>query len=248
MGNKVAMIHQPHFIPWTPYFIRAITSDVLVVLDNVKFHKNYYQNRTMLTDDNGNKFWWTLPICHRDLNKNICEVSVANDILLPKMKNLINMRCKRYSNISNIIEKCFYIIEKKYPSLADINTSLIEYLIDIITNDSCLKKPEIVRSSDIEKIKQYDCRTNHLISLCEDQNCNGIIMGSDSMKCHDLNMINDYNISVFPAQNYLNFFEPSLSILNDLNKYGETGLKEIIIHLINKYNINIRSSMLWKNV
>lgn len=247
METRIAMIHQPHFIPWTPYFIRAITSDVLIILDNVKFHKNYYQNRTMLIDDNNRRFWWTLPISHKDLNKNINEVLVANNIEYKRMKNIINMRCSNYQDFINVVEKSFYIIENKNPMLSNINISLIDYFINIITTNNNLKKPKIICSSDIDKDVQYDNRTNHLISLCTNQDCNAIIMGTDSMKCHDLNMINKNNIKVLPAENYTDIFEPSISILNDFKKYGEKNLKEIISQLVNKYN-NIRSDLSWRNI
>ena len=38
-------IHQPHYLPWLRYFEKIARCDVFVVLDNIQFTKNGWQNR-----------------------------------------------------------------------------------------------------------------------------------------------------------------------------------------------------------
>ncbi len=41
-------IHQPHYLPWLRYFEKIARSDVFVVLDNIQFAKNGWQNRNKI--------------------------------------------------------------------------------------------------------------------------------------------------------------------------------------------------------
>jgi len=42
--------HQPNFIPWLPFFMKMAMSDHLLLLANVQFEKNGYQNRFKYKD------------------------------------------------------------------------------------------------------------------------------------------------------------------------------------------------------
>ena len=53
---KIA-IHQPNFIPWFPFFYKMAMVDVFVLLENVQFEKNGYQNRFKYKDK-----WITKPV------------------------------------------------------------------------------------------------------------------------------------------------------------------------------------------
>ncbi len=46
-------IHQLHYLPWLRYFEKIARSDVFIVLDNIQFTKNGWQNRNMVKTANG---------------------------------------------------------------------------------------------------------------------------------------------------------------------------------------------------
>lgn len=43
-------IHQPNFIPWFPFFYKMAMVDKFIILNNVQFEKNGYQNRYKIED------------------------------------------------------------------------------------------------------------------------------------------------------------------------------------------------------
>lgn len=48
-------IHQPHYLPWLRYFEKIARSDVFIVLDDVQYEKNGFQNRNKIKTPQG----WT---------------------------------------------------------------------------------------------------------------------------------------------------------------------------------------------
>lgn len=54
-------IHQPNFTPWFPYFYKMAMSDIFVILCQVDFEKNGFQNRYYL---NEKQKWVTKSVKH----------------------------------------------------------------------------------------------------------------------------------------------------------------------------------------
>lgn len=50
--------HQPNFIPWLPFFYKMAMVDLFIILANVQFEKNGYQNRYQLSSGR----WITKPV------------------------------------------------------------------------------------------------------------------------------------------------------------------------------------------
>ena len=58
---KKISIHQPHFLPWLGYFNKIIHADMFVVLEQVQYRKNYFQNRCKIKGNNKD-LWLSLPV------------------------------------------------------------------------------------------------------------------------------------------------------------------------------------------
>ena len=54
-------IHQLHYLPWLRYIEKVATSDVFIVLDNIQYSKNGWQNRNKIKSDRG-ELILTVPI------------------------------------------------------------------------------------------------------------------------------------------------------------------------------------------
>ena len=55
--------HQPQFIPWLGYFDKMLHCDLFVLLDDVQFKKNEWQNRNKIWSREGGQ-WLTVPVLH----------------------------------------------------------------------------------------------------------------------------------------------------------------------------------------
>ena len=59
----ICAIHQPQYLPWLGYFDKMAGADVFVLLDDVQFKKNEWQNRNRIRDAQGWQ-WITVPVLH----------------------------------------------------------------------------------------------------------------------------------------------------------------------------------------
>jgi len=57
-----AAIHQPEHFPYMGFFEKMKASEVFIILDNVKFKKNNWQNRNKIKNLNGDDEWITIPV------------------------------------------------------------------------------------------------------------------------------------------------------------------------------------------
>src|SRR5579884_3120031 len=73
---KVA-IHQPHYLPWLRYAAKLMLADVFVLLDDVQYTKNGWQNRNRIKHATG-WMYLTVPVSAHHGDR-ICDVAIAGD-------------------------------------------------------------------------------------------------------------------------------------------------------------------------
>lgn len=67
-------IHQLHYLPWLRYFDKIARSDVFIVLDNIQYNKNGWQNRNKIKAASG-ALLLTVPV-HAPLGCRLDEVTI----------------------------------------------------------------------------------------------------------------------------------------------------------------------------
>jgi len=70
-------IHQLHYLPWLRYFEKIVRSDVFIVLDNIQYNKNGWQNRNKIKTSQGATLL-TVPILSKH-QQNLDDVLIASD-------------------------------------------------------------------------------------------------------------------------------------------------------------------------
>ena len=117
---KKITIHQPEHFPYLGFFQKMNESDLFVVLDNVNYRKNYFQNRNKIKNTNGLDDWFTIPVEKNATNKLIKDVEVSSDSnWRRKLLNKLHMNLGL--NLKEIYES---------NSLIDINMKSIKYCMN----------------------------------------------------------------------------------------------------------------------
>ena len=112
----VVTIHQPEHFPYGGFFQKMNASDLFIVLDNVNYRKNYYQNRNKLLNNNGIDEWFTIQVEKGATSKHIKDVNVVDGNWKSKIIK------KLQQNLGVDLEHIY-----NHNKLIDINMDSIEY-------------------------------------------------------------------------------------------------------------------------
>ena len=75
----IVSIHQPEHFPYLGFFQKMKQSDLFIILDDVKFKKNNFQNRNRFLNSSGEEEWFTVPVEKKANSKLIKDVLVSED-------------------------------------------------------------------------------------------------------------------------------------------------------------------------
>ena len=127
----IVSVHQPQYLPWLGYFDKIARADVFVLLDNVQFKKNEWQNRNRIKTPQGAQ-WVTVPVGYR-FPQRIDEVTINNrEHWQNKQKQAIltNYRKAPYWTIlEGFFEELF---SRDWPMIAELNIFVVKRLAEIL--------------------------------------------------------------------------------------------------------------------
>jgi hypothetical protein len=68
--------HQPAYLPWLGYLDKVARSDVFIVVDDVQYEAQNFQNRNRVKINNGVS-WLTVPLVHGPQEERVCDKLIA---------------------------------------------------------------------------------------------------------------------------------------------------------------------------
>jgi hypothetical protein len=229
----ILSVHQPHFFPWAPYFLKISQSDVFILLDDVQFRKNYFQNRCEIATALGcEKKWLSVPI-----KKNISSKSKINEVLISEKfqeDEALSLIRLSYGNAP--------FFDQVYPDLQELFSSKDTHLCDINIRGIlwCLKvlriRTKILVSSQLN-LPLVDNPTMRLVNMCIYIEMNQYLSGPGGRDYMDLTLFTDNNIDVLWYESDKNSFEyrqpaesflPGLSILDMFFHIGYEGSSKLL--------------------
>jgi hypothetical protein len=216
-------IHQPQYLPWLGYLDKIDKADVFVILDNVQFKKNEWQNRNRIKTAQGHQ-WITVPVLYRFPEK-INEVRINNKANWGRkhLQALITNYSKStyFDNYKSFFEDIF---SRSWDRLVDINIEIIRFLISALDLNT-----KLVIASDL-KLREEP--TERLIDICKMLDGNRYLAGKDGNKYMNLELFEQEGIDVIfqdfkhPVYHQLfGDFEPCMSAIDLLFNCGDNSLE-----------------------
>ena len=216
-------IHQPQFLPWLGYLDKVQQADCFVMLDNVQFKKNEWQNRNQIRTCKGSQ-WLTVPILH-SFGQLICDVRINNtDHWKRKHLAALKTHYEGAPFFSQYFLELQEIYSKEWQKLSDFNVMILQWLLGhfgIVT--------PIQLSSDMNLRKQP---TERLIDICRTVGATTYLAGQGAQAYMDMRKfefsgfnleIQEFEPQVYP-QRY-DSFVPSLSAIDLLFNCGPDSLQ-----------------------
>lgn len=157
----IVTIHQPEHFPYEGFFQKMKKSDLFVLLDNVKFRKNYFQNRNKIINKNGKEEWFGVAVPKKSSSLLINQVSTVED----KINNWRQKTVKKLDyNLGIDMSKVY-----NHDKLLDINVSSIEWCRQQLD----IKTPMIYASS----LLATGSKSELLFQICKELNAKTYLSG-----------------------------------------------------------------------
>ena len=217
----IVAIHQLHYLPWIRYFHKMVQSDIFVVLDNIQYNKNGWQNRNKIKNPQG-WMYLTVPVVNK-FQQNLTEVKINNTIDWRKKhwKSLL----MNYSSGDFFEEhKSFFngVYEKEWEGLNDLNFEILQYLIQTLGI-----KAKIINGSELDVQGEA---TQRLVNICKAVGGDSYLSGAyaaeayldkDLFKKENISLkIQDWQCPKYKQQFMKAGFIPDLSIVDLLFNEG----------------------------
>ena len=130
--SKIVAIHQPETFPYAGYLNKMMSADVFIILDDVQFKKNNFQNRNRIY--RGKSEWLTIPVdlkCRLDSTIQYTKISYNVD-WKSRVLHQIELAYNRSPYYESIMGNLRPIIEGAGDSIFDFNMDVIYFFRDYL--------------------------------------------------------------------------------------------------------------------
>jgi len=183
----ICAIHQPQYMPWLGYFDKIDRADIFILLDDVQFKKNDWQNRNKIRTAQGWQ-WLTVPVLH-DFGQKIKEVHINNrENWRHDHLRAIELNYGKAPYYKKYMDFFHALYEKEWYSLAELNIFVTEEIMKFLG----IKTP-LVRASHY---KVTDECTQRLVDLCRAVKADTYLAGADGHKYMDMEMFKQSGITL----------------------------------------------------
>ena len=219
----IVSIHQPQYLPWLGYFDKIRRADFFVLLDNVQFKKNEWQNRNKIKTAQGWQ-WLTVPVKYK-FPQLINEVTINNSVRWQhKQRQAMLSNYKKGPCYHYLDDFSHEIFSHAWQSISQLNIRVVTRLAKILGIDT----PIFVASELGDFPNDPDER---LIAITEHFKAETYLAGSGGRQYMDLAKFRERGIEVL-FQDYrhpvydqrFGEFIPYMSVIDLILNHGENSL------------------------
>jgi len=220
-------IHQAEHLPWFGYFHKMKMADKFIILDNVQFKKNYFENRNRIYTPQGLKYI-TIPVKMKGhLEKKFYEMEIVENWKKKYIKTL-EFNYKKapfFKDIEIILEKINNYGGNK---LFEINMIIINVIKNILEIDT-----QLIKATTLNPQGQ---KTELLIDILKKVDAIAYIVGKSGFDYMNLDLFKKSNIKlvehkvhhpIYQPFNYREFTDYP-SIIDIIANLGREKVKELL--------------------
>ena len=198
----IVAIHQPNYIPWLGFFHKMNSSDIFILLDNVKHSKSSYTHRNSIKS-NDKELLISIPLKNKESLINELIISDPK-INLTKHWRIIESNYRKAKNWKYLYQELEEIFNKDWYRLVELNNALIKLLKDKLEIST-----QIIIASDLENIEGEGSDRN--LNICKRLNASVYLSGSGARAYNNEESFKEAEIKI----QYNQFVHPEYSQLGD---------------------------------
>lgn len=189
----IVTIHQPEHLPWLGFFHKMNHADCMVLLDNVDYRKNYFQNRNRILTPNGISYL-TLPVLtKRSSSKLIKDIRIKEDIrTIKKYLKTLYYSYHQHPDFYQHYDSIKRILERNNGYLSEVNISIIKYLAQELGIHT-----KLLKASDLDVTGN---KSELLLNICKETGVDIYLSGPSGKDYLDEALFRKNNISVLYHQ------------------------------------------------
>lgn len=226
----IITIHQPEHLPWLGFFNKMAKAELFVIMDNVQFEKNYFQNRNRIIGTNGVQWIGLAVKTVGHMDNILCDTEIAGD---SRWKNKYLKTIQMSYGKHPFFDQTFTALEDAIAldtnKLTDINVSIFKSFADKMNI-----RPEFVRAS---KLNVQGKKSDLVLDICKNLGATTYISGPSGRDYMNLQSYKDANIEVkfndyhhpIYEQKKTAEFIPYMSTLDLIMNVGFEQAKNIIM-------------------
>jgi hypothetical protein len=217
--------HQPHYLPWLRYFHKIAQADVFVVMDDIQFNRNGWQNRTRIKHAQG----WTylsVPVFQK-FKQRISEVRIDNtQRWKQKHWKALTQSYGRARYLHGLADRLEPVYARDWALLGELSEELLRLCLDMLNVQT-----RMVRSSELNVDGNDSIR---LVNICRALGADTYLSGAYAIETYlDKGVFEEAGIEIAvqrwccPVYGQLHpaaGFIPDLSIVDLLFNHGPESL------------------------
>ena len=224
----IVAAHQPNYLPWLGYFYKIAHCDIFVLLDDVQFTKNSFQNRVRVKGPKG-PVWLTQPVLHTGRSDQATrEVEFAAQVdWRVKHAKTLSANYARAAHATSILPVCQEWLADNCRFLSEANITLIKSVAQLLG-----LRAEFVVSSTLEVDLM---KGDRIAELCRRVGATAYLSGHGARKYQDEAQFNERGIKLvysdFAVREYPQLwgdFCPGLSVIDALFNVGLDATQEML--------------------
>jgi len=219
----IVSVHQPQYLPWPGYFDKIDRADIFVLLDNVQFKKNEWQNRNRIKTAQGPQ-WLTVPVQYQ-FPQIISEVKINNcEHWQHRQKQTLRTNYRKapfWHYQEHFLEELF---SSQWQLISELNISSVKKIIELLG----IATPLYIAS-------ELGCFPEHpderLVAITQYFNADTYLAGSGGHHYMNQTIYEKAGVKVifqdyhFPVYSQLfGKFEPYLSVIDLIYNHGPDSL------------------------
>jgi hypothetical protein len=174
----IVAAHQPHFLPWLGYLHKIASADLFVVMDDLQFEAQNYQNRNRVKVNNGTT-WLTVPLVRGSQSDRICDKRIvasaaAKDDWRRRAFLTLTTHYGKAAHFGGYASELERTLTASYESLLDLDLHILRLMMDWLA----IKTPVVLAST----LSLEGQKTARIVQMCQSVSATTYLSGSGGSK------------------------------------------------------------------
>lgn len=188
--QRIACIHQPHYLPWLGLIDKIDRSDLYVALDTVQFERRGWQNRNYIAGDGGKQLL-TVPVVQAARDDRILDKQIDNTQKwrMKHLRALLNHSYRSAPYLDAYREEITRLYEQRWDHMVELSIATTRLFLRAFGIDT-----PVVRAS---RLGEFTGRKSELIAqVCNAADADKLLSGDGARGYLDTELLKQHGVEV----------------------------------------------------